>query len=237
MLVAGSYPKFDNRTAVNELQWIQYQLDNSSTIDEVINTDKFLRISKIDQNLHFLICDKDGNSAVIEFNKNGMIVYRGNDLPIPVLENDTYAKSLLKHKKKEECRFSTASNMIEEYPTNKHSSIVDYSFDILDKVALDGSWSIVYDIKNMQIHFKTASNKKIRVINIDDFDFDCKTESLLYDLESKDSKNINHLFIPYKPTLNKSKLDAAIKSNGIRLPKEVLDLFYNYNLRCKCLGN
>ena len=65
MVVAGQYPKFDKRTAINELQWVQFQLDNSRTIEEVIASDKNIRISVIDQNLHFLICDSFGNIAVI----------------------------------------------------------------------------------------------------------------------------------------------------------------------------
>lgn len=69
MVVNTFYPLLDNRPAVNELQWVQFQLDNCSTIDEVIKSDKFIRISKINQDLHFLICDKSGNTAVIEFSE------------------------------------------------------------------------------------------------------------------------------------------------------------------------
>src|SRR5437868_6250551 len=38
------YPDPDKRPAVGVLQWIQYQLDNCATVDEVIETDKILRI-------------------------------------------------------------------------------------------------------------------------------------------------------------------------------------------------
>lgn len=79
MLVDGSYPDYDQRTAVNELQWVQYQLDNSSTVDEVIETDEFIRIRKVNQNLHYLVCNRSGETAVIEFGADGMTVYRGDD--------------------------------------------------------------------------------------------------------------------------------------------------------------
>lgn len=233
MVADAEYPKLDNRPAVNELQWIQYQLDNSSTIDEVINSDKILRISKISQELHFLVCDSAGNTAVIEYKSGKMLIYRNKDLPIPVLENDIYSKSLNNFNKNVSCRFTTAAQMINDYKSNQ--PIINYSFSILNKVALNGSWSIVYDIKNMKIHFKTESNQTIRIIDINSFDFDCKKESMIYDLKLPDSGNIDNLFIPFDSKTNKLKMQDAVESSQINLPNEILSKFYNYHKECKCL--
>lgn len=63
------------------MQWIQYQLDNSETSINVIKSDKSLRISMLNQQLHFLICDSTGQVAVIEFVNNKMLVYKGKNLP------------------------------------------------------------------------------------------------------------------------------------------------------------
>lgn len=38
------YPSKDNRCAIGAFQWIQFQLDNYSTTEEVINSDTLLRI-------------------------------------------------------------------------------------------------------------------------------------------------------------------------------------------------
>ena len=125
MVAKADYENFDNRKAINELQWIQYQLDNAKSIDEVISSKSKLRISPIDQELHFLICDSGGNVAAIEFRNGAMVVYRNNHLPIEVLENDLYSKSLEKHRKNIECRFSTATNMINNYRAEIDGSIID----------------------------------------------------------------------------------------------------------------
>lgn len=234
MLVDGSYPTRDDRTAVNELQWVQYQLDNAATIDEVIASDKLIRISKINQNIHFLICDKSGNTAVIEFDKKGMKVFRGEKLPYPVLENDPYSKSLQKHEDEFKCRFRTAATMVKKFNENPIGSSVDYSFSILDKVALDGSWSIVYDIKNGEIHFKTASNSSIRQLKIDSFDFSCTEVSQLYDLQGENAGSIQSFFVDYSSDLNQRKFNAAVKSNQITLPREVLNMFLRYEETCEC---
>lgn len=233
MLANADYPSADDRPALNELQWIQYQLDNAATIEEVVKTDQLLRISKINQELHFLLCDSDGNVAVIEFIDGRMVVRRGDDLPISVLENDLYSESLFKYKKHKTCRFTTATNMIKAYGSKPKTSAVNYSFNILDRVALSARWSIVYDIKNLKIHFKTSSNKKIRDIDLSLFDFGFKAQSKAYDLKLNNQGSINKLFVPFTSSLNKEILRDAIKSNKIVFPDEVLSQFYSYHDKCR----
>jgi len=233
MVANAEYPDFDQRKAVNELQWVQYQLDNASTIEDIIENDKIIRLSKINQDLHFLVCDKNGNTAVIEFKNKKMVVYRGDDLPYSVLENSEYLQSLKNKEKNKSCRFTTASNMVEEYNPQK-KSVIDYSFDILDNVKLDGSWSSVYDIKNMKIYFKTKSNKNIRIININSFDFECGTNTKIYDLLLKGKGNINKDFIIFNSKINREKMENAVKLNKIFLPEEILDRLYNYHKIIEC---
>ncbi len=234
-----SYPEFDDRPAVNELQWIQYQLDNSENIEDIIKSDSLLRISKISQDLHFLVCDKNGNVAVIEFEDNKMIVYQGENLPIPVLENDMYSVSQQKHAAGGNNRFTRATNMINSYNPANSKSIVNYSFKILDEViaGMPGLWSIVYDIKNMKIHFTSSSNKNIQKIDVLKFDFSCNVKNKMYNLRSIGVGEINKRFFSFSSKINKNIMAEAIKTNMIYLPDEILQRFYNYHGTCKCLKN
>ena len=118
------YPAPDSRPAISVLQWIQYQLDNSTTIEEVIATDKILRIATVGATpLHYLVADKQGKAATIEFLDGRMIVYRGKDLSIPVLTNSTYQTSLSHFKSSSDGsvdgsslgRFSRACSMVNDY--------------------------------------------------------------------------------------------------------------------------
>jgi len=236
MLVPGGVPKLDNKTAVNELQWVQYQLDNAATIEEVITNCARIRVSTISQNLHYLILDKLGNSLVVEFDKKGTHFFKGNDLPIAVLENDTYLKSLSKSKKNTHSRFNTAANLLKQYhlyPTTP--SPVNCSFSILEKVKLAGSWSIVFDVNKLEIHFKTSTNAGIRKIKLDQFDFSCSTPSLLYDMQLNNKGNINAQFIKYSNSLNIKKFNSATASNRITLPPAITSLFHNYSSTCNCV--
>ncbi|OSZ79955.1 hypothetical protein CAP36_01430 [Chitinophagaceae bacterium IBVUCB2] len=80
------YPSPDHRPAIDVLQWIQYQLDICSTIEELIATDKNIRIATAGSTpLHYLVADATGNAATIEFSNGKMLVHKGEQLPFPVL--------------------------------------------------------------------------------------------------------------------------------------------------------
>ena len=65
MLMESKYPGSDERPAVNMLQWIQYQLDNCRTVDEVLATNEFVRHEAPvgAERIHYLICDASGDTA------------------------------------------------------------------------------------------------------------------------------------------------------------------------------
>ncbi len=209
MVSNADYPEIDDRKALNELQWVQYQLDNCATIEEVIETDKNIRISPIAHQLHFLICDKDGNVAVIEFFHGKMLVYKQDNLPYPVLANDDYKISLEEYKNKVNSRFTIAVNMIKNYNKN-FESIIDYSFNILDSVVIIGDWQIVYDVSDMKIYFKTATIRNIRFLDLKNLNFNCSKACQMYDLLDNGNGNIEELLIPFKHKMNKNKMKDAL---------------------------
>ncbi len=56
------YPVKDDRAALDVLQWIQYQLDCAATIEDVISSDRQVRITNNNATpLHYLIADAAGN--------------------------------------------------------------------------------------------------------------------------------------------------------------------------------
>lgn len=234
MVAPATYPKTDSRPALNELQWIQYQLDNAATVEEVIANDKLIRLRKVSQDLHFLIADKTGAVAVIEFQKGKMVVYKGEDLPFPVLENDRYETSLKKRQKGIKSRFNTAAKGVVEYSKKRGKSIIDYSFGILDEVALNGSWSIVYDIKESKIHFKTSSHRSLRELDMTQLEYECKPKCLVYDLQDAHSGSINSKLEGLTKELNTRKMKDAMDKGDIELGAAEKRLFYRYYESVDC---
>src|SRR3954470_18951212 len=56
----SKYPAKDKRPGLTVLQWIQYQLDNCASIEEVIATDKIQRIVSTGTPQHYLVADAKG---------------------------------------------------------------------------------------------------------------------------------------------------------------------------------
>ena len=156
------YPSKDDRYAISANQWIQFQLDNYSTVAEVLNSDTLLRIVDATSKYHFLISDKSGDVATIEFLNGKMVSHNQDLLPISVLANSTYSSSLKCYKTAGDTdsnrslyNFCTAANLIQENEKSSNDSIVNAAFEILKSVSqgLGTKWSIVYDVTNMKIYF------------------------------------------------------------------------------------
>ncbi len=211
------YPEMDHRFGLTELQWIQYHLDMSANVQEVIDSDSLLRISTQSvATLHFLVADEEGNTAVIEFLEGKMQVYQKADLPYTVLANCPYRLSVdftESNEKTDEAsfsgwtqnssgRFANAAQNIESYRIQEP---VDFAYNVLDSVAQEGStqWSIVYDIENRRIYVKTQENTQIRKIEMSDFCFNAGClEKIHADIHSSLSVTDDFAIYSYQENFN-----------------------------------
>lgn len=242
-LDSTQYPSPDHRYGISVLQWIQYQLDVAEHIDDVIESDLLLRI--IDDsgaNLHFFVTDKNGDSACIEFIKGEMNVSKGKDLKVPVLTNSSYEESLwsLSRTKQEDPsqsvftsnsldRYKQTTELLREFERESSPNLIDYSFLILDTVkqANFTQWSIVYDISNLEVHFKTKSNLQKAVIHLEDFDFSSASPCLVSDLQSRTGKV--H-FETYSSANNLALINRVFDSLAMLkdIPQEIREISANY---------
>jgi penicillin V acylase-like amidase (Ntn superfamily) len=217
------YPKPDQRPSIGVLQWIQYQLDNSATIDEVIATDSKLRIASTGTPLHYLVADARGNAATIEFLNGKMVVHKGGELPFPVLTNDTYEQSVKSKNNQVSAsdhslqRFSTACNMIQQYKASPgNGSVIDRSFEILDKVSQGEftKWSIVYDITNKKIYFKTEQFPEIRSLLFSSFDFSCKESPKTINMNVAGKGDISANFSKFSTGFNQQIVEKTLEQSS-----------------------
>ncbi|MFC1555897.1 linear amide C-N hydrolase [candidate division KSB1 bacterium] len=240
-LNASVFPSADERPAIMEIQYIQYLLDNCSTVEEAIQLTERIRLSQKLKGTHFLVCDGKGKTAVIEFLNGKLVYHTGEAMPVTALTNDTYKKSLWAldtyntfepekqkgHNTSHSLdRFVNAARMVENFKSVVTQPAVDYAFDILKTVGKERSrssftvWSIVYDIKNLKIYFRTENNGNIRIVDFIDFDFSGESASTVYDLSGGHKGNIAGNFIDYSTKLNRkiirSVLDIYIRKNYIR---------------------
>ena len=72
--------------------WVQYILDKCKSVKEVKET--FSKINVLAGNDRYMICDRFGGSIIIEFH-DGVVFYENENMPIPILTNQLYQKSIM----------------------------------------------------------------------------------------------------------------------------------------------
>lgn len=241
----------DKRAALTELQWIQYQLDTAKTIDEVIGSDKSIRITPDSAPLHFLVCDSSGRAAAIEFLNGKQVVSTGNDIPYLALTNDPYFSSMAftnEYRKNGRLnkiektpgnneRFGRIAAMLINYHGQKNS--LEYAFDILDEVSWSNTkYSEVFDLKNRKIYYKTLHNQKIRTLQMKDFDYSCKTPVLMIDIEN-DLPGGKDDFQAFTIDMNRELIEKVITEHEFlkQVLSPVKEFFINYPKTLVCAGS
>src|SRR4029078_10405029 len=76
-LDSSEYERADQRPTLNELQWIQYQLDSHATGAEVIAAAPGVRVSPVHARVHSLACDKTSACAAFEWVDGKRVVTSG----------------------------------------------------------------------------------------------------------------------------------------------------------------
>lgn len=241
------YPVPDSRPAIDNLQWVQYQLDNYSTAEDVIRSDSVLRIEPGGgSTIHYLVGDRTGNCASIEFIGGKLVYHMGETMEVKTLTNDTYATSVEFLKKHEGFggelpnpggpgsleRFVRASTMVKNYDPETSKPTVDYVFDILTNVAQDEwtKWSIAYDMQNLRIYFRTFANREIRHVAFDSLQFSCGTEVQVLDVNADLSGDMADDLVDYTREINRKLIGSTFgKTEFLQgVAEEVLDVIASY---------
>ncbi|VAX20430.1 hypothetical protein MNBD_IGNAVI01-3062 [hydrothermal vent metagenome] len=200
-LPESKYPEYKGGAALNQMEWIQYQLDNSASLKEVIANAKKLQTVPVATPAHYFVCDSLGNIGIFEYLNGELIIYQDAEVTIPVCSNMIYEKSVDAIKdykgfggeKSIPAKWRSVADIvaiarskIDEYKKSNDKDPVDYSFQTLAAVGSPErtQWSVVYDIKEMKIHFKSLHNKNIRTLNFYDFDYDCGNEIQILDIQT-----------------------------------------------------
>lgn len=252
-LSESRFPEPDKRPGISVLQWIQYQLDNCSTIDEVIATDSKIRIVNTGAPQHYLVADGRGKSATIEFLNGKMVVHTGENLPYPVLANSTYeessraVKAAFTGNSKASAtfndnslnRFTTACRMVQQYrTTDVKKPLVDYSFDILNNVSQRGftKWSIVYDITKKRVLFKTDGHQQLKSFSFSAFDFSCNGRPQAFNMNQNISGEVSKQFAAYTDETNKRMLKLAFQQSKsqINIPETLQEAVASVASSFKC---
>jgi penicillin V acylase-like amidase (Ntn superfamily) len=227
------YPKPDERPAIDVLEWIQYQLDTAATTSGVVSNSNAIRIaSRI--NLHYLVQDRSGNAATIEFLDGKLVAHTGIELPVATLTNDTYARSMRYAASNDPAatrsvssldRFVRASARTKQFANKplREKDAISHAFETLGNAAQPGytQWSIVYDQKRMKVHFRTKNRPEIKIVDAHYFDYGCVSPVMVFDLNSEGAGDVTPHFKQYSRTANRDLIQRSF--NGTEFLKKVPD--------------
>ena len=209
------YPPPGEHPGINELQWIQYQLDVHASVAEVKEHISEVQVLPLLFGLHYFVADASGDAAVIEFLDGEVIVYDGSDLPVPVLTNDTYRNSVrylsshvgfggtrvVSNGSESPERFVRAATLLRAFKREQASTDpIAYAFRVLRAVAQDDTqWSIVYDAVSRIVRFTTTSVPIERSVNLAALDLDCGGPTRALDLSDYFEGDVSEKLSPWTP--------------------------------------
>ncbi len=218
-LDAARYPRPDSRPAVGVLEWIQYQLDNFATAAEVVANAERVRIASRTP-LHYLVGDRAGGCASVEFLEGRLVAHTGAALPARALTNDTYDSSLAFLRERERSgarelpagpgsleRFVRAATLLQAAERTPKAPALDAAFRILGSAANPSrtQWSIAYDLRNLRVHFRTRTNPKARTVALAAFDLSCRTPVQVSDVDA------DPMFADYSARANRASVEKAYR--------------------------
>jgi choloylglycine hydrolase len=230
-LAEARYPDADTRPAVTTLEFIQYVLDRAATLDEALRAAAEVRIRGATP-LHFLVSDHEGRVATVEFLDGRLVAHRGATLPVRVLTNDRYDRSLetlrrhraagdrdrLPEDASSLSRFVRAASLLERSTGDTNASArrsAADAFAVLDAVAQDGAthWQIVYELQAGVVRYRTAANRDLRHIEFARLDYSCGAGVRLLDI-NRGGGDMSAEWQPYSRDADEAQLRIAYRKTS-----------------------
>lgn len=248
------YPKPDKLPSIDELEWIQYQLDTAESTEEAVRSASQMRVNS-DIKVHYLVNDAGGNTAAVEYINGQLVIHTGKDLDVPVLTNDTFDNSIKYFRSTQPAKAATDGSLDRFYRTAAKvrnfearpvtaKAAVDYAFDTLSDVKQQGYtsrdsksvWSTVYDQKRGLIYFRTLQNQAVRTINTKDFDYACSMPVKSFDINTNYAGDITSKFIDYTRNANRDLIEKTFNGTPFlkAIPKYYRDLAASYPEEFAC---
>jgi hypothetical protein len=236
-LDSSAYERPDQRATLNELQWIQYQLDNFASVSEMIAAAPALRVSPVYARVHYLACDRSRACAALEHIGGKPVVTPG----ARALTNDSYAESVAYAAKQAQppegsgslARFARAAR---QAATPAAGDPIAAAFGVLDGVRWSESqWNIVYDPVHLRVSFRTRVNRGIKTLDLGKLDASCARPAAVLDIDTDASGDVSGRLRPYDVAMNRSLVERSVRRIRDQLPAGAVDLIVAYpsTLACK----
>jgi choloylglycine hydrolase len=235
-LDSSQYERPDRRPTLNELQWIQYQLDSFTTVAEMTAAAPGLRVSPVYALVHYLACDKSGACAAFEHVGGKQVVTPG----ARALTNHSYAESAAWAAKQAQPpvgagslpRFARAARQAAKPPTGDP---VVAAFGVLDGVRWSESqWNIVYDPVRLRVSFRTRVSRGIKTLELGKLDASCAKAAMVVDIDTDASGDVAGRLRPYDEATNRALIERSVRRIRDQIPPGAVDMMVGYPSALAC---
>ncbi len=220
-LNSSAYPDLNEQgvALLNELQWVQYILDTSASVEEAISQAAQVDILPLQGQVHYFVCDQTQCAAFEYLNKKLVINKTGSGSKYSVLTNSEYQKSVLNLKNYTEfggnrpipsnydslARFARMAAQIQAKPQAADASEIIARLGSV-RHTTQTQWTLVYDFEAKTVEFFTKESSSRKKIQLDKLNFDCKEETLVFDMNSKSEGSITNNLIKLTPEYDKAMI-------------------------------
>jgi len=184
LLPHSIYPDHGGPTLSNS-EWVQYQLDNFATVNELLRNVEYLQIYPL-ETVQFFVADKKGNAIVIDFVQGKIGIHEISQGHM-VLTTESYLDADHFFDREQSLGERTISSNLDRYVHLKEKlkkievDEVYIAFGLLGQVASDKApymtqWAVVYDLELTKVHFKSKVDQEEKIIDFKTLDFSVEAQ-------------------------------------------------------------
>ncbi|MCX6109629.1 MAG: linear amide C-N hydrolase, partial [Proteobacteria bacterium] len=239
----AAYNKPDDRAALNELQWIQYQLDRFATTQAVTAHLASIRIEPAYAKVHYLVCDATTSCVTVEYLHGQLVAHSGRELDVQVLTNGIYAdyrQELSKYQgfggsmalptgSSSFARFARAASFATQ-PQPSSTGGRGELFKALAAVSQGdySKWKIVYGTGDRSVSWATLSGDSVKSLSLNAFDFSCHSPVQIFPVVSSARGDVTAQFVPYSTEANLALVSTTLKDLADSLPPGIMQAVADY---------
>jgi choloylglycine hydrolase len=232
------------RPTVNELQLIQHLLDTAATTAEAVAAARRLQVARIYGRVHYMACDAGGACATLEYLDGKLVVHQGAALPLRVLTNSTYARSLAAARRHRGlgggrptpggssslARYTRAATLARRM----RAPTVAGAFSVLESVRQSMTqWQIVYEPARRRVHFRLPGDRRHTTVELGKLELACKTPVRIMDIKGTVLEKRARWY-PYTRKANTRLVRLSFKALKLRLPPGAVEGIGAYPERASC---
>ena len=201
-------------------QWIQYQLDNYATVEEVaqhLSEGPLIDWWPAFPGSHFFVTDARGHTAAIEFIEGKPVVSTAERMPQPILCNGPYQQDLAALGRFKafggqqsfdfttnswDHRFARLAHRLNDFHPDT-APPMEFAWKLLDEV-YTGTWQLVADARSRTLYFRSQACNSIKSIRLADCDFSTNSPIAFIDLHINFTGDIVPRLAAWTPQINQA---------------------------------